>query len=171
MNKQVQEIKLSSKTIKLVQSAVQFNDTPVACANTQKHIGSFLDEKLFFSHHLKGTLDKGMKGVNVIRKTNNVITRHSPITIYKSFVRAQLDYEDIVFDQPNNDIFCQIIESMQYNVALAITGTIKGTFRCTIYKELGLETLKFRQWFRRLYTLLNIKAISLPKYLFKLITQ
>ena len=95
MNKQVQEIKLSRKTIKLVQSAVQFNDAPVACANTQKHIGFFLDEKLFFSHHIKGTLDKDMKGVNVIRKTSNVIPRHSPITIYKSFVRAQLDYEDI----------------------------------------------------------------------------
>ena len=171
MNKQVQEIKLSSKTIKLVQSAVQFNDTPVACANTQKHIGLFLDEKLFFSHHIKGKLDKDMKGVNVIRKNSNVIPRHSPITIYKSFVKAQLDYEDIVYDQPNNDIFCQIIEIMQYNAALAVTGAIKGIFRCKIYKELGLETLKFRQWFRILYTLLNIKAFSLPKYLFKLITQ
>ena len=87
-----------------------------------------------------------MKGVNVIRKNSNVIPRHSPITIYKSFVKAQLDYEDIVYDQPNNDIFCQIIEIMQYNAALAVTGAIKGTFRCKIYKELGLETLKFRQW-------------------------
>ena len=33
------------------------------------------------------------------------------------------------------------IESVQYNVALAITGAIKGSSREKLYQELGLEYL------------------------------
>ena len=41
-----------------------------------------------------------------------------------------------------------MIERVQYNTALAITGAIKGTSQLKIYKELGLESLKFGRWFR-----------------------
>ena len=38
----------------------------------------------------------------------------------------------------------------QYNTALAITNTIKGTSRAKLYKKLGIESLSFCWWFRRL---------------------
>ena len=60
---------------------------------------------------------------------------------------------------------------MQFNAALITTGAIKGTSRTKLNKELGLETLKFRRWFRRLCTLFNIKTTGLTKYLFKFIPQ
>ena len=34
-----------------------------------------------------------------------------------------------MYDQPNNATLCQKIESVQYKVALAITGAIQGTSR------------------------------------------
>ena len=40
------------------------------------------------------------------------------------------------------------LDSVQYDAALAITGTIKGTSRSNLYKELGLESLKSRRTFR-----------------------
>ena len=46
---------------------------------------------------------------------------------YKSFVRPHLDYGDVLYDQPNNMSFCKRIESLQYQVCLAITGAIKST--------------------------------------------
>ena len=98
-----------------------------------------------------------------------MLPRHSLNTIYKSFVRPHLDFGDIVYDQPNNDRFCQNIESMHYNVSLAILGALKGTFWTKLYEKLGLETRKFRWWFRRLCSLSKIKTTGLPKYLFKLI--
>ena len=85
-----------------------------------------------------------MRGVNVIKKLSNALPRHSLITIYKLFIRPQLDYGDIVDEQPNNDIFCQNIESIQYNVVLDIMGAIKGTSRTKLHEELGLGTLKSR---------------------------
>ena len=73
-----------------------------------------------------------------------MLPRHSLLTIYKSFVRP------ILYDQPNNKNFCQKIETIQYNAALAITGAIKGTSQTKLYNELGLESFKFRPWFRKL---------------------
>ena len=37
-----------------------------------------------------------------------------------------------------------MIEQVQYNAALAITGAIKGTPQQKIYNALGLESLYFR---------------------------
>ena len=42
-----------------------------------------------------------------------------------------------IYDQPNNDSFCNKMESVQYNAALAITGAIKGSSRERLYQELG----------------------------------
>ena len=36
--------------------------------------------------------------------------------------------------------------------AFTITGVIWGTYQTKLYSELGLESLKFRRWFRRLCT-------------------
>ena len=71
--------------------------------------------------------------------------RQTLLTIYKSLVRPRLEYGDIIYDQPNNESFCQKLESYQYNAALAITGAIRGTSQTKIYKELHLKSLKFRR--------------------------
>ena len=60
-------------------------------------------------------------------------------------------------------------KSIQYNAALAITNAIKGTSRTKLYKELGIESLSFGQWFRRFCTFYKIKTQRAPKYLYKLI--
>ena len=93
-----------------------------------------------------------MKGKGIIRKLNKALLQHSLLTIHKSFVRPHLDYSDIIYDQPNKESLNQKIERIQYNAALAITGAIKGTYQKRLYNQLGLESLKFRRWFRKLCT-------------------
>ena len=78
-----------------------------------------------------------MKGIGVIKKLNKTFTRHSLITICKSFVRHHLDYGDIIYDQPNNESFTQKFERIQYKSALVITVAIKGTSQSKLYSELG----------------------------------
>ena len=89
-------------------------------------------------------MSKAMKGISIIRKLNKTLPQHSLITIYKSFVRPYLNYGDIFYDKPNKKSRNQKIKRIQYNAALAITGTIKGTYQSRLYNELGLESLKFR---------------------------
>ena len=61
------------------------------------------------------------------------------------------------------------IEHIQYNAALAITGAIKRTSHTKLYKELELESLKFRGWSRRLCTFFKVKTSGKPEYLLNLI--
>ena len=56
---------------------------------------------------------------------NNNLPRKALLTLYKSFVRPHLDYGDIIYDQPNNESFCNKLETVQYNAALAIAGSIQ----------------------------------------------
>ena len=60
---------------------------------------------------------------------------------YKSFVRPHLDYGDIIYDKAFIGPFQKKLESIQYNAALAITGSVRGTSREKIYSELGVESL------------------------------
>ena len=66
---------------------------------------------------------------------------------------------------------CQTVESVQYKAALAITGEIKGTSQVKLYKESGLERLKFRRWCRILCMLYKVKTSDLPLYLSKYIPK
>ena len=79
--------------------------------------------------------------LQVIGKFSIHLPREALHRIYKSFVRPNMDYGDIIFDKPNNESFKSRIESIQYKVCIAITGAIQGTSRERLYRELGLESL------------------------------
>ena len=100
--------------------------------------------RLNFKLHVKEKISKVMKGIGIIKKLSNVLSRKFLIVIYKSFVRPYLDCSDLIYDEQSNESFCQQIESVQYNDSLANTGAVKGTSRLKLYNEIGLESLKFR---------------------------
>ena len=52
---------------------------------------------------------------------------------------------------------------------MAITVTIKGISQLKIYNELGIESLKFRRWFKELCVFYKIKTNQILKYLYELI--
>ena len=95
----------------------------------------------------------------------------SLLTIYKAFLRPLIDYGDIIYDQPQNESFCDKLESVQYKAALAITGAIQGTSRDKLYQELGLESLKSRRWYKRLSCMFKIMKKEAPNYLINLISK
>ena len=72
------------------------------------------------------------------------------LTICKSFIRPDLDYGDVIYDQHYNNSFHPKLESIQYNAALAKTGAIRDSSREILYQELGLESLQQHRWFRKL---------------------
>ena len=90
-------------------------------------------------------MSKAMKGIGIIRKLNKSLPQHSLITIYKSFVRPHLEYDDTFYDQPSKESLNQKIEGIQYTAALVIIGAIKGTYQSRLYSELGLKSLILRR--------------------------
>ena len=98
----------------------------------------FLDYKLNFEEHLKTIVNKINKTIGLLRKLQNFLPRKSLLTMYKSFIRPHLDYGDIIYDQSYNTSFHQRLESLQYNTALAVTGSIRGTSKEKLHNELDL---------------------------------
>ena len=168
LTKQAQELIFSRKTNKINHTTTAtFSTIPVARTPYQKNLGLCLGEKLNFTHHINLKISKANKGIGIIKRLSHILPSKSLITIYKSFIRAHLDYCDVIYDQPNNKSFCSKIEQIQYNAALAITGAIRGTSQTKLYNKLGLESLKFRRWFRQLCTFFKIKIYGKPEYLLK----
>ena len=129
----------------------------------------YLNEKLNFTHHVKEKIALANKGIGLIRKLAHVLPRQSLLTIYKSFIRPHLDYGDIIYDQPNNQSFCNLTEKVQYNAVLAITGAIKGTSQLKNFNELDIESLKFRRRFICLCVFFKIETTQILKYLYQFI--
>ena len=90
------------------------------------------------------------------------------------FIRPHFDYGDVIYHIPpytnpyNRTITLKPImnrsEKVQYQAALAITGTWQGTSRNKLYDELGWESLSDRRWRRRLILLYKIRSNMTPLY-------
>ena len=109
------------------------------------------------------------KTIGLLRKLQNLLSRSTLITIYKTFVRPHPDYGDILFDQTYNSSFHEKLESVQYNACLALTGAIRGSSKEKIYQELGFESLRVRRWYRKLCLFYKVLNNEHPQYLFNLI--
>ena len=141
---------------------------PVARTTCKKH----LDEKLSLYDHINAKISKANRRIGIIKRVSNTLPRNSLLIIYKSVKsRPHLDNCDIIYVQLNNESFCTKIERIQYNAALAITGAVKGTSQTKLYKELGLTSLKFRRWFRRLCIFFKVKTSSKSECLLILIPK
>ena len=84
-------------------------------------------------------MNKSYKIIGIIKKLFIHLPREALLRIYKSFVRPNLDYGDIIFDKPKNESCKSRIEIILYKACIAITGAIQGTSREHLYRELGLE--------------------------------
>ena len=144
-NKSAQKVLFSRKKKTQNHPNINIKNIQVERVYHQKQLCIIIDEKLNFKEHIDSTILKVNRGIAVIKKLRYSLPRKSLITIYKALLKPVLDYGDIIYDQPHNESVCEKLESIQYKVALAITGAIQGTSRKKIYQELGLESLGARR--------------------------
>ena len=144
--KPAQEVIFSKKKKTQTHPIISLNNIQVEKVPYQKHLGILLDEKLNFKQHVDSAILKMNKGITVARKLRHSLPRQSLLTIYKAFLRPLIDCGDIIYNQPQNESFCDKTESVQYQGALAIKGAIQGTSGDKLNQELGLESLKARRW-------------------------
>ena len=170
-SKPAQEVIFSRKRKEESHPIISLNNIEVERTPYQKHLGLLLDEKLNFKQHVDNAILKINKGISIIKKLRHSLPRKSLLRIYKSFLRPLIDYGDIIYDQPQNESFCEKLEPTQYKAALAITGAIQGTSRDKLYQELGLESLKSRRWYKRLSCMFKIMNREAPNYLINLIPR
>ena len=88
-----------------------------------------------------------------LRKLNLTLHHCSLLIIYKLFIIPHLDYNDIVYNQPKNLLLSEKTAPLQYNAALAISDTIKGSSKKKLYQGLDFESLEDRRWMGKLFYL------------------
>ena len=170
--KQAEEMIFSQKRNNVFHPPIYFNNIEVKRVEDHKHLGLVLDSKLSFTKHINEKIATARKGIGIIKHLAPYLPLKSRDQIYKMYVRPHLDYCDIIFHNPvvQNEFDSSLtlsyqMERTQYQAALAVSGTWKGTNRENIYEELGWETLNHRRFFRRLTQIYKIINNLTPEYL------
>ena len=137
-----------------------------------KHLGLLLDSKLSFVEHINEKVNKAYRIIGTLRFLSKYLPLHSLDQIYTTMIRSHLDYCDVIYHIPHGHAFpftlnslMEKLERFQYNAALAITGTWRGTNRSKLYEELGWKSLNDRRWSRRLIQFYKIHNNLTPGYL------
>ena len=107
-SKPAQEVLFSRKKKIQNHPTISLNNVQVQRVSYQKPLGILLDEKPNFKQHIYIAISKVSKGISVIKKLKCNLPRKSLVTIYKAFLRALIDYGDIIYEQPQNESFCEI---------------------------------------------------------------
>ena len=173
--KPAEEIVFSHKNTKVVHPPLYFNDAKVKSVFSHKHLGLILDSKLNFTEHINEKIKKARKWIGMIKHLQPYLPTKSLDQIFKMHIRPHFDYCDIIYHRPImiNDLTptqtlnhqMNLLERTQYQAALAVTGTWKGTNTDKIYEELGWESLHHRRLFRRLAMFYKIQNNLTPDYL------
>ena len=178
--KQASELLFSTKRNTPDHPPLHFNGSVITKVGEQKHLGVTLDKKLTFQSHIAEKISKTKKTIGIIKHVSKYLPLKTLILIYKSLVRPHFDYCDTIFHvpPPTNGIFdnhahesgilpalMKKVESVQYQAALAITGSWQGTNRVKIYEQLGLESLSDRRSLHRILQIFKIKSNLTPSYL------
>ena len=148
--KPVHEVVFSRKKSNIHYPPITFNKLPVKRVQSHKYLGLTLNSKLSFDEEISSILFIVNKLTAVFQKLKIVLPRHSFLTIYKTFIKPHLDCCDVIYDKIFSESWHKKLESAQYNVALPITGAIRGTKTVKLYQELGLESLQNKRKLIRL---------------------
>ena len=82
-NKQAIEVCFSNTRDKENYPPLQFNNTDVQIADSQKHLGLILDSKLKFNEHIESKITKCNKIIGLMKKISFILSRKSFLPIYK----------------------------------------------------------------------------------------
>jgi hypothetical protein len=170
LSKQAIEVIFSHKKKKPVHPDLFFHGIPIKRESSTKHLGLTLDDRLSFREHIEDKIKKANKGIALLKFLSRYTNRSVLDQLYKMYVRPHLDYGDVIYhEQLLNSMI--LLESVQYQAALVVSGCWQGTSRDKVYQELGWESLKDRRHYRRLVYYYKILNNLTPAYLRDCITD
>ena len=84
LNKHTQEVIFSRKLTKSSHPQVFLNDKPVSRVSFQKHLGTYLDDKLYFNHHIKEKNDQSNERNRIKQNASSAFSSHNIQIICKA---------------------------------------------------------------------------------------
>ena len=172
------ELIFSTKTKPPIHPPLYFNESRLTTVVEHKHLGLILDKKLTFESHTREKINKARRLLGALKRSSQYLPVSALDRIYKSFIRPQLEYGDIIYHRTpssetellplkveNLPASMKKLESVQYQAALVVCGAWKGSSKHKVYKELGWEHLSHRRWLRQQTIYFKIVNGLTPNYL------
>ena len=131
-----------------------------------KHLGLFLDARLDFSKHITEAIRKASQVLSLMKYLSKYVSRKLLSLCYNLYVRPHLDYGYVIYQNQRDDLM-KLIEQVEYQAALIVTGCWQGTSHEKLYDGLGWELLDQRRWGCRMTTWYKIVNGLTPTYLFE----
>ena len=82
--------------------------------------------------------EKVSKRFNLLKRFKYRLSRETLTKLYKSFIRPVMEYADVLWDGCSFSL-SDLLEHVQYQSAIVVTGAMKGTSRARLLEELAWE--------------------------------
>ena len=131
---------------------------------THTHLGITLDENCNWSTHIQNILTKTWKRLNILQSLTFKLDSKILECMYFSYIRPLLEYSDTVWGNCNQRD-TQLLEKMQTEAGIVVTGATKTASASHILRETGWETLAHRRYTHIMITKHKIHNYTAPSYL------
>jgi len=131
--------------------------------DTHEHLGVSLSSDITWKAHISKIYQKASKKLNLLKGLKLTLSRKTLEVLYKSLVRSNLEYADIVWDGCAGGE-SDLLESLQFDAMRVITGAMKGTHREDLITETGLLRLSDRRKLHKLLLLYKMVNKLTPSY-------
>ena len=145
---------------------LKFGTEIIKRVTSHKHLGVILTNNLTWKEHVDSVVSRATKRLGILKSLKYKLDRRTLEIIYKSYIRPIMEYADIVWDCPVNNLnSLDRLENIQLNAARVVTGATRRCSREALYKDTGWEKLHERRSFHRLTLMFTIVYNTAPQYL------
>ena len=148
-----------------------FNNIPVDYTNSHSHLGLELTPSMSWGEHINKCVIKATHRVNLLSRVKYKLPRFSLCLIYKTLVRAIIEYCNVIYDDNCNMNESMELEKVQRKVqrkrpaTLVCTGAYRHTKTELLLAKLGWQPLTVRRKHHKLILLYKIVNGKCPDYL------
>lgn len=159
-----EEMCISTKKAPPIHPPLFLGNSVIQTVKHHKHIGVILTSNMSWSTHITQMVAKVFKKVSIINNLKFKLPRQILDNIYKTFIRPSLEYADVVWHSCS-DSDSRLIERLQYECSLTVSGAVRGSSYSSVIQELGWEKLSERRYVHSLLLFYKIANGQARRYL------
>jgi hypothetical protein len=154
----------SVKNIKPFHPPLIINGNTIEDIDKHTHLGLTLSSNMSWREHILNIHQKASKRVHMLKGLKYKLNRDILINLYKTMIRPVMEYADCVWDGCSVYL-SNLLEILQYESAIIVTGALKGSSKQRLLSELCWEEMKTRRLFHKLTLFYKIVKGYTPSYL------
>ena len=119
------------------------------------HLGITLNSRMTWKNHINVIQDKALKVLANLKRISVRVPRLVKRQVFTSFAHPIMEYGFESFDNCSDEK-CKLLENIQRQFCLIITGAYKKTKSSSLLTECGLESLRSRRKMKKLQVMYKI---------------